>query len=231
MKGKLLFIGLAVFAGSLTPPLAFAVTGRYLNESENPRFSCVAIFQNDEGLRNICSGEFIGKKKFLTAGHCNDEGFDRILIGCEHNNSVISVTDVHRHPEYSRSGDPYDQMILTIKPDFPFAPVSLPQNQSEIERLIKKEDCAIFGYGLDNNNSFGKLRGVLAEFNYANFGPSMTSLGGGSNQPRQGDSGAGLLCREDSDSPWIRIGTISQAESGLANAALLSHSLNWILEQ
>ena len=220
---------------------AFAVTGLYLDKSENPLFSCMVLFLNDEhigtgDIGGMCSGEFIGKKHFLTAGHCNDGNFDYAFITCsesdkQHQEEILyTVTDFQRHPEYSGGGTPYDQMILSTDRDFPFAPVNLPENQSQIQRLLQKEDCVIFGYGLANNNSFGKLFGISAEFNGALFGPDMVGLGGFS-FPRPGDSGAGLLCREKPGSPWIRIGTVSQTEIGLANVALLSPSLNWILEQ
>ena len=184
----------------------------------------------------MCSGEFIGKNKFLTAGHCNEEKFDYLVITCSKYNEQVgehvwySVTDIQFHPEYRGGGNPYDQAILTVERDIPFAPVELPENQSEVEQLLRKEDCVVFGYGMAGDNTFGTLLGISIEFNGANSVPGVMWFGGFS-YPRRGDSGAGLLCRKDPDSKWIRVGTVSQAEIGLANAALLSHSLDWISEQ
>ena len=240
-NAKLIFLqlfggGIAVFCSPV-----FAVSGLYLDKSENPLFSCQAVYLNESHIGtgrigNMCSGEFIGKNKFLTAGHCNEEKFDYIFISCSKYNEQVgeqvlySVTDVQLHPEYRGEGNPYDQAILTVERDIPFAPVELPENQSEVEQLLRKEDCVVFGYGMAGDNTFGTLLGISVEFNGADFGPGVVGLGGVS-YPRQGDSGAGLLCRKDPDSKWIRVGTVSQAEIGLANAALLSHSLDWISEQ
>ena len=243
-KAQLIFLWIfggwiAVFCSPV-----FAVSGLYLDKSENPLFSCVVLYLNDshigtdgiDGIGGLCSGEFIGKNKFLTAGHCNDGGFDHAFINCAEYDEQLgekvlyAVTDIQLHPKYSGAGSPYDLAVLTVERDIPFAPVELPKNEGEIQELLRKEDCVIFGYGMNDDNTFGKQLGVSIEFNGALFGPGLVGIGGFS-YPRQGDSGAALLCRTHSDSPWIRIGAVSQAEIGLANAALLSHSLSWISEQ
>ena len=172
----------------------------------------------------------------MTAGHCNEEKFDYTFINCSKYNEQVGervlyyVTDVQLHPEYRGGGNLYDQAILTVERDIPFAPVELPENQREVEQLLRKEDCVVFSYGVAGDNTYATLLGISVEFNGADFGPGVVGLRGFS-YPRQGNSGAGLLCRKDPDSKWIRVGTVSQAEVGLANAALLSHSLDWISEQ
>ena len=240
-NAKLIFLqlfggGIAVFCSPV-----FAVSGLYLDKSENPLFSCQAIYLNESHIGtgrigNMCSGEFIGKNKFLTAGHCNEEKFDYIFISCPKYDEFVEhalyfVTDVQSHPEYSGGGNPYDQAILTVERDISFAPVELPENQREVEQLLRKEDCVVFGYGMAGaNGTLGTLLGISVKFNGADFSPGVVGLRGFS-YPRRGNSGSGLLCRKDPDSKWIRVGTVSQAEVGLANAALLSHSLDWISEQ
>ncbi len=205
---------------------AFSVVGPLFNSDNNPEFSCAMIYKDsNSNITGLCSGEVVGKRWFLTAGHCI---YNKSIptVFCPHIQKEYPVTKVIIHPHYERHGTPYDQALLQVAQDFPFNPVHLPQSANEVSSLLKKE-CAIFGYGLDSAGKAGTLLGITAQFNGAFFGKNIVGLGS-SAYPRSGDSGAGLLCREQKQGKWIRVGTISQAETGLANAALLSPSLPWI---
>ena len=220
-----MFLG---FMGICTP--AFSVVGPLLSSDSNPEFSCaVGYMDKDENLMGLCSGEAVSKNWFLTAGHCNDDPKYLPVVYCPHATpTVYPVTKVIIHPYYSEHEQSYDQALLQIEGEFPFDPVSLPKSTEEVNSLLKKE-CAIFGYGLDSSGNVGTLLGIPAQFNGAFFREHLVGLGSEA-YPRPGDSGAGLLCREQKQSKWIRVGTVSQAEIGLATAALLSPSLNWIAE-
>lgn len=208
----------------------FSVVGPILNQNNNPKFSC-AVFSyvlsndNDINLTSLCSGEVISKRWFLTAGHCINTK-DAFIICPNIQNKLYPVIESIIHPHYDGGGTPYDQALLQVEQDFPFNPVHLPQSADEVTFLLKKE-CAIFGYGLNSEGKAGTLLGISTQFNGAFFGQDMVGLGS-STYPRQGDSGAGLLCREKTQNEWIRVGTVSLAEIGLGNAALLSPSLSWI---
>ena len=73
-NAKLIFLqlfcgGIVVFCSPV-----FAVSGLHLDKSENPLFSCLAVYLNDSHIRtggrigNMCSGEFIGKKQVFDGG-------------------------------------------------------------------------------------------------------------------------------------------------------------------
>ena len=217
---------------TMLPLSAFSVAGLLLSLDQNPEFSCAVIYTNTEGeLKDLCSGEFVSKNWFLTSGNCEDvAGVYTTNIFCTHPNlTKYNVVTKIIHPNYTDSGNPYDQALLQIEGNIPFHPVSLPKNADEINTLLEKK-CAIFGYGLNDNRKPGVLSGIPAQFNNGFFGENMVGLGP-LTYPTPGDGGAGLLCWEEQQKKWIRVGTISQTSKvGIANAALLSPSLSWILE-
>ena len=211
----------------------------YYEPSENPSSSCMVLyFKGNEPWHNLCSGDIVGKDKFLTAGHCAVKAGETAVVRCPNQDQrEWLVKGQLIHPLYPGidESSPFDHALLQVESDFlNFEPVRLPQNDEEMYSLLEGE-CAIFGYGLDSFGNSGTLLGapISADHN-SSLGFEIFGAIGGPSYAEGGDSGGGLFCRDSNlDSKWVRIATLSQISDlngqRITAAAPLSRPIvNWI---
>lgn len=211
---------------------ANAVMGTYLPENSSPKSACMVIYtDNQENIIGLCSGDIVGTKKFLTAGHCQLDNPHKTLVVCgsEKQKTYHLVNKILIHPRYNlKNGHQYDHALLQVETPFLSSAVSLASSEAEVTSLINQNSCEVWGYGLDNLHKAGKLKGIKAEFSDIVFGKGLIGIGG-KGWPTQGDSGGGLYCK-NKDNQLIRVGTINRAEVGISSIASISGAIDWINE-
>ena len=221
---------LTVFVAFFISLKTLAIVGEYMPESELPEQSCKILYFNDDKtkVKSLCSGTIVSEKKIMTAAHC-EEGKSKspTMISCRGGEVQRIVTNRNSHPAYKSAGQGNDISILEVGEPFNIPPMKVAKSDEEIDELLKDaRKCAIFGYGLDNNNNPGKLRGTKAQFLGAKVGKNMIALGT-NRYALPGDSGGGLNCK-NSDGDYVRVATISRATPGITMAESLKAHLDWV---
>lgn len=199
---------------------ALAIKGVYTSDPEKvPDQACFISFKSKTTLENIeknnipncdgvwcpngCSGTYIGGVHLLTAKHCVEslESSKDAYVKCPNGEKVEIVENIS--PSNGVFEKNRDVGLLKLKNELSIAGMPIVENEDELDELMKTpENCYMAGYGLDNDNNWGKLLVAQTDkvkidnvrYNW-NIARHMMRLTG--NYADHGDSGGTYYCEKD----------------------------------
>ncbi len=224
--------------------------GDYLPSKDAPEHSCaIFYFSKDKNkeykkLENLCTGDFIAKRKFLTSAICEEgmsnKSFAR-FIHCEKIKQTIRIfpkdEKVDMHPDFK--GDDFevngssintnDVAIIWTPSDFKGELVELKFDSTS--KILKSSECQVWGYGLNNQDTFGKILGISLKIPPKAIIDEAPTVTWNSNTiPISGDAGAGILCYHEKKR--VRVGTVTEfgeiASRLISRFEKLSNNSKWV---
>ena len=133
------------------------INGTAVESSSSPQIIELFI-QFADGSNGICSGTVIGDNDVLTAGHCFVQPITSAQV-VKGDGTVAEVSSVNIHPGYRE-----DASVNAIFFDVAIAKTNIPLNLPVLGILASQspqasEMIGIYGFGLDENQTSGVLRG------------------------------------------------------------------------
>lgn len=134
---------------------AFGIEGDFISVESLPSQSCLILASVGDQPLSKCSGTIVGDRQVLTAAHCLGMGMNimtheefKFEVFCPQEKSAKRVVDASIHPAYDPITMENDHAVLIVESDFTeTTPISIPENQSQVESLLERRDCIVTGYG------------------------------------------------------------------------------------
>lgn len=193
---------------------ALAIKGEYIKKEVQSTCRIEAKVPCDKNEAGVCTGTcsatYVGKNKVMTADHCRlmvERSNDSNLICPNGKKVVIQKSKSSSYPKgkYDQS---QDIAFLSLGSDPEVPAMEIVHSETEFNRLISHpENCYLAGYGLDNDEKYGKLKvanvkeveskNVKRTSNgfYYYAVPEQVKLK--QNYADHGDSGGSLFCEEE----------------------------------
>ena len=106
----------------------------------------------------FCTGTVVSTRSVVTAGHCFG-GISRVYFGTNGGQSAKVIKEV-RHPGYNGNTLANDLAMLQLETDAPVQPSPLLRETMANNPTYIGPPLTFVGYGLDENNGFGKKKVV-----------------------------------------------------------------------
>lgn len=216
------------------------VVGRYMEPVTVPEATCrLAVEKDGEEDFKSCSATLISPTKIVTANHCFTDGVIGVpAIPARMGRATVICTDSKgiAHPahldsqEFMFSPDLSQDTVLA-ELELPITDVSPMKvaTDSEINQIMSNPiayECAVVGYGKDNQGVIGTKHGALITTGLRYKGDSAiefsqeTDLNPSKAIIQNGDSGGSLICKLNNE--WKLIGVNKETNSDPATGGEIS---------
>jgi hypothetical protein len=158
MKSTLTALALLTSASSFAGPL---IVGDYMSKYDLPEATCRLDMINKatNEKQGVCSATLVSNRHLITAKHCIPGADMRMEVTCESQSGKTYKKSV---VDYRKSSILFDSAVIKLAGDMPVKKMKVATN-ADLEMMVQSPslyECALFGYGIDNEGKTGTKHGV-----------------------------------------------------------------------